>query len=234
MSYNERHNLANGEDNRDGSGNNLSRNCGVEGRDRRPRRAGAARRLQRALLAALLLSQGTPMLLAGDEIGHTQQGNNNAYCQDNDTTWLDWDRADAGAAARYVARLLALRREAALLRSTHWWPADTRPAAHRAAVAAPRGRRRWRPANWERDDRGALMVLFDAPPTEVAWLVLVHAGTDAVDFTLPPGRWTRRLASDGPTARRSRPIGGHGKTCNQDRCGWRTGVRGGDPGATLS
>ena len=74
------------------------------------------RRLQRVLLAALLLSQGTPMLLAGDELGHTQRGNNNAYCQDNDTTWLDWNRADAGLTA-FVARLLALRREAEPLRS---------------------------------------------------------------------------------------------------------------------
>jgi len=151
-------------------------------------------RMQRALLAALLLSQGTPMLLAGDEIGHTQQGNNNAYCQDNPTTWLDWDHADAGL-QRYVTDLLALRREAAPLRSAHWWPAAPHPVHTGLRWLCPEGSD-MAPANWERDDRAALMVLFDAPPAEVAWLVLVHAGTEAVDFALPPGRWTRRLASD--------------------------------------
>ena len=88
------------------------------------------------------------------------------------------------------------------------------------------------PANWERDDRAALMVLFDAPPTEVAWLVLVHAGTEAVDFTLPPGRWTRRLASDDDGAP-ERPMAATERL--QPGSLWLAHrVRGGDPGATLS
>ncbi|MGJ7485758.1 glycogen debranching protein GlgX [Variovorax sp. LT2P21] len=230
VSYNERHNGANGEGNRDGSGNNLSRNGGVEGETDDPAVLALRARMQRALLAALLLSQGTPMLLAGDEIGHTQQGNNNAYCQDNPTTWLDWDHADAGL-QRYVTRLLALRREAAPLRSARWWPADTHPAHPGLRWLCPEGSD-MAPANWARDDRAALMVLFDAPPTEVAWLVLVHAGTEAVDFALPPGRWTRRLASDDEGAP-ERPMA----TTERLPPGtlWLAHrVRDGDPGATLS
>ena len=111
VSYDERHNLANGEDNRDGHGAQPEPQLRRRRRHRRRRGAGRARAaLQRALLATLLLSQGTPMLLAGDELGHTQRGNNNAYCQDNETTWLDWSqrrrragrlrRPAAGAAAR--------------------------------------------------------------------------------------------------------------------------------------
>jgi len=88
VSYTQRHNEANGEGNRDGHGHNLSRNGGVEGPSDEPAVLAGRTRLQRALLAVLLLSQGTPMLLAGDELGHSQQGNNNAYCQDNAITWL--------------------------------------------------------------------------------------------------------------------------------------------------
>jgi glycogen operon protein len=204
VSYEERHNLANGEGNRDGSRNNLSRNCGVEGETDDPAVRAERARLQRVLLAALLLSQGTPMLLAGDEIGHTQHGNNNAYCQDNETTWLAWNRADEPL-RRFVAQLLALRREAAPLRSARWWPADPGGGAasnHGLHWRTPEGTA-MAPADWNRGDRQALAVLFDAPADEVAWLVLIQAGTEAVDFALPPGRWLRRLASDddGETSR---------------------------------
>jgi len=200
VSYEERHNLANGENNRDGSSHNLSRNGGVEGETDDPAVNALRARLQRVLLAALLLSQGTPMLLAGDEIGHTQQGNNNAYCQDNATTWLDWAHADA-ALQDFVTRTLALRREAAPLRSNRWWPAEP-TAADPLHWLTPEGTP-MTSADWERRDRSALMVLFDAPHDvagAVAWLVLVQAGHAAVEFTLPPGPWRRRLASDDDTA----------------------------------
>lgn len=194
VSYNERHNLANGENNRDGSGHNLSRNCGVEGDTDDPAVLAERRRLQRALLATLLLSQGTPMLLAGDELGHTQRGNNNAYCQDNDTTWQAWDRADAGLAA-FVARVLALRREAAPLRHANWWPADTPPGAVGPRWLAPEGHA-MTAADWERGDRHALAIVFDAVPPAASWLVLVNAEEHPVEFSLPPGRWLHRLATD--------------------------------------
>ena len=90
VSYNEKHNEANGEENRDGHNENLSWNCGVEGDSDEPNVLGLREQQKRNFLATLLLSQGVPMLLAGDEIGRTQKGNNNAYCQDNEISWLDW------------------------------------------------------------------------------------------------------------------------------------------------
>jgi glycogen operon protein len=111
VSFDLRHNLANGENNRDGHSHNLSWNCGAEGPAEDPAILALRARLQRALLATVLLSQGTPMLAAGDELGHTQGGNNNPYCQDNAITWVDWSRADDDLIA-CTARLLALRRQA--------------------------------------------------------------------------------------------------------------------------
>jgi len=94
VSYNEKHNEANGEQNRDGENNNLSWNCGVEGPTDDPDVGDLRRRQQRNFLATLFLSQGVPMLCGGDEIGRTQRGNNNAYCQDNETSWFDWQLTD--------------------------------------------------------------------------------------------------------------------------------------------
>ncbi|MEO8163924.1 MAG: glycogen debranching protein GlgX, partial [Betaproteobacteria bacterium] len=111
VSYNDKHNEANGEDNRDGHNNNLSWNCGVEGPTDDPEILALREQQKRNLLSTLLLSQGVPMLLAGDERGHTQQGNNNAYCQDNELSWLDWTPGAEGAAlTNFVQRVIALRR----------------------------------------------------------------------------------------------------------------------------
>ena len=110
VSYNEKHNEANGENNQDGHNNNLSWNCGVEGPTDDPVIVSLRERQKRNLLATLLLSQGVPMLLAGDERGHTQQGNNNAYCQDNELSWLDWTPApEREALISFVQRLISLR-----------------------------------------------------------------------------------------------------------------------------
>ena len=112
VSYNEKHNEANKEDNRDGSDNNSSWNCGAEGPTDDPEIAGLRRRQMRNFLAALLLSQGVPMLLGGDEFGRSQGGNSNAYCQDNEISWLDWEgMGDEGKALLIFARkLIRLRR----------------------------------------------------------------------------------------------------------------------------
>ena len=110
VSYNIKHNHANGENNRDGHGHNLSWNCGEEGPSSDAVVVSRRTALQRALLATLLLSQGTPMLCAGDELGHSQGGNNNPYCQDNATTWINWAQADEGLIA-FTAQLIQLRRE---------------------------------------------------------------------------------------------------------------------------
>ncbi len=110
VSYNERHNDANGEGGADGHNHNLSWNCGVEGPGDDPAVRVLRARQQRNFLATLLLSQGVPMLLAGDEIGRTQSGNNNAYCQDNETSWLDWALdGERAALLGFVRRLVRLR-----------------------------------------------------------------------------------------------------------------------------
>ena len=117
VTYNEKHNEANGEDNKDGSSNNRSWSCGVEGPTDDKAITTLRERQIRNLLSTLLLSQGTPMLLAGDEFKRTQKGNNNAYCQDNEISWVDWTVADKGKSfIRFVQKLTRLRRQYPILR----------------------------------------------------------------------------------------------------------------------
>ena len=117
VSYNDKHNEANGENNQDGSSNNLSWNCGVEGPTDDPAINELRQRQMRNLLATLLLSQGTPMVLGGDEFARTQEGNNNAYCQDNEISWLNWNICDKGKSlTRFVQKLTALRHRYPILR----------------------------------------------------------------------------------------------------------------------
>ena len=112
VSYDHKHNEANGEDNRDGTDNNLSWNCGAEGPTDDPEVDALRARQKRNLLATLVLSQGVPMLLAGDEYGHSQDGNNNAYCQDSEIGWIDWTPTpEREALLAFVRRLVALRRD---------------------------------------------------------------------------------------------------------------------------
>ena len=119
VSYTHKHNEANGEDNRDGSSDNRSWNCGLEGPTDILMVLATRARLKRALLATLLLSQGMPMLLGGDEMGRTQGGNNNAYNQDNETSWFDWKTADEEL-IEFTAWLIRLRRQYPQLRSVNW------------------------------------------------------------------------------------------------------------------
>jgi glycogen operon protein len=116
VSYNGKHNEANGEDNRDGSDNNASWNCGAEGPTDDPGILALRARQKRNLIATVLLSQGVPMLLAGDELGKSQGGNNNAYCQDSPLTWLDWSSSVEPDLHDFVAGLIALRRATPALR----------------------------------------------------------------------------------------------------------------------
>jgi glycogen operon protein len=119
VSHAHRHNEANGESNRDGHGDNHSANFGAEGPSNEPAVVEVRERVKRALLACTLLSQGTPMLAAGDELGHSQNGNNNPYCQDNAMTWIDWSRADASLLA-FTQRLIDLRHRC-LPFGTRWY-----------------------------------------------------------------------------------------------------------------
>ena len=122
VSYNEKHNAANGEDNRDGESHNRSWNCGVEGETDDPLVRQLRLRQQRNFLATLLLSQGVPMLLGGDEFGRTQQGNNNTYCQDNALAWMDWgDRDRHASLLTFTQQLLAFRRQHPVFCRRDWF-----------------------------------------------------------------------------------------------------------------
>ena len=120
VSFNDKHNEANGEDNRDGINENDSWNCGVEGETEDPEVLALRARQKRNLLATLLLSQGVPMLLAGDEMGNSQRGNNNAYCQDNELAWIKWEEADPYLMA-FVQMLTRLRRNHPVFRRPHFF-----------------------------------------------------------------------------------------------------------------
>ena len=120
VSYNEKHNQANEEGNRDGDNHNRSWNCGVEGPTNDPAIRAIRDRQKRNFLATLILSQGIPMILAGDELGRTQGGNNNAYCQDNPISWIDWVNADP-ALIEFTRRLIKLRREHPIFRRCGWF-----------------------------------------------------------------------------------------------------------------
>jgi glycogen operon protein len=115
VSYNRKHNDANGEGNADGHSENISDNMGVEGPTTDPAILSTRARRRRNMMATLLLAQGTPMILAGDEIGHSQAGNNNAYCQDNDISWIDWESAD-GEFLAFTRKMIALRKAHPILR----------------------------------------------------------------------------------------------------------------------
>ncbi|MCP9468906.1 MAG: glycogen debranching protein GlgX [Nitrospira sp.] len=120
VSYNEKHNEANGEDNRDGESHNRSWNCGAEGPTDDPTVNALRARQQRNFLATLLLSQGVPMLLGGDEIGRSQGGNNNGYCQDNEISWFDWEHADRELLA-FTTKVIGLWRDHPVFRRRRWF-----------------------------------------------------------------------------------------------------------------
>jgi isoamylase len=131
VSYAERHNEANGEDNKDGQSDNHSANWGVEGPTQDPAILDKRRNVQRAMLATVFTAQGTPMMLSGDEFGRTQGGNNNAYCQDNETSWLDWSKAetpDARSLVAFVARLVTLRHRHPILRCARFLHGKDEPS----------------------------------------------------------------------------------------------------------
>jgi glycogen operon protein len=122
FSYNAKHNEANGEDNRDGSSDNHSNNCGHEGPTDDTDINALRRQLRKNQLACLLLAQGLPLLLAGDEVGNSQRGNNNAYCQDNEVGWVEWTALghNGDDLTEFVSHLTALRRRFAQIRATRW------------------------------------------------------------------------------------------------------------------
>jgi isoamylase len=131
VSFTERHNEANREANNDGAVGNYSANWGIEGATSDEKTTDIRARVRRAMLATVMFAHGTPMLLAGDEFGRTQRGNNNAYCQDNEISWTDWAMADSAAGREmrdFVAKLIAVRQEHTALRSRHFLHGQHEPA----------------------------------------------------------------------------------------------------------
>jgi glycogen operon protein len=188
LSYNHRHNQANGENNRDGHGHNLSFNCGAEGPSGNPAVQALRARLQRALLATTLLAQGTPMLCAGDELGHTQNGNNNPYCQDNTTTWIDWSQADEALIA-FTAHLISLRH--VLQPFANQWYTGIKDADGRCDVAwANRDGTTLNHADWHDPKQRTLACHIEKPGRSTTpLLMLVNAGSTPEVFHIPAGEW---------------------------------------------
>lgn len=194
VSYEAKHNQANGEGNRDGHGHNLSRNWGREGATDDAVIQSLRRKLHRSLLATALFSQGVPMIFHGDEMGHSQRGNNNAYCQDNPTSWLDWQLR------REEATLLAfLRRASRLRRSLSWaWrpQGGDLPAPH---WFHPEGRA-MDDGEWNDGTLRSLGMCLREPDGPGALLVLLHAGDEGLRFQLPriAAGWKLALDSAAP------------------------------------
>ncbi len=196
VSYARKHNEDNGEDNRDGNDHAVSWNLGEEGPTDDPEIVRLRYRHQRNLLATLLLSQGVPMLQAGDEFGRTQRGNNNAYCQDNEVSWVDWRLARSNASLlEFVRQLLALRAENAVFRRQSFLEGVQREAGRFKDVAwlKPDGHE-FSQADWSDPELRAFTMLLDStglPPTQQtpdvgdSFLVLFNANNSPREFTLP-------------------------------------------------
>lgn len=198
VSYARRHNLANREENRDGHSENYSDNCGTEGESDDPAILSLRARQQRNLLATLLLSQGVPMLTAGDELGKTQRGNNNAYCQDNAISWLDWENSDE-ALRRFTAAMLQLRKEEPLLRADRFRHDEPDSEGQSLNWVAPEGA--LAPDEfWHDPDSVCVGCLLSQQRTgdcgEYSLLVVVNAGVHAIEFTLPSAAGDWRLLVD--------------------------------------
>lgn len=190
LSYDGKHNDANGEGNADGHDNNLSHNMGAEGPTDDPGITHGRLRRAKAMLATLLMSQGVPMILAGDEMGHSQQGNNNAYCQDNEIAWLNWAEAKPGL-VQAVGQMIALRADLGLARRRFAVGAGDGDGMADEAVWLQAEGREMTDGDWEHE--GPLgLLLRRAERADV--LVLLNAGDDS-GFALPDGDWTLRLDS---------------------------------------
>jgi isoamylase len=198
VSYRAKHNEANGEANSDGHNANYSVNCGVEGPTTDAAINAERGRLARALLATVFFAQGTPMLAAGDEFGRSQQGNNNAYCQDNPISWLDWDNADRELAA-FVERLTALRRTLPALRQARWLSDQMRGDGRRDVDWRDPSGQEMTVARWHDGQQRCLTVLL-APEDADAVVLVFNPEPRPRPCVLPPGAWRLLLDSSDPAA----------------------------------
>ena len=183
VTYNQKHNEANGEENRDGRNENYSYNHGVEGSTEclsEPQKSAVENDrtfAQVGLLMSLLLANGTPMLLAGDEFGNTQYGNNNAYCQDNEITWLKWAEFNT-ALFELTKQTIALRKKMGSLNRDQWWSAENVQWLNIAGEPMT-------VEDWQNQQTKALQIVLDS-----RWLLLINAKAESQAFCLPAGEWT--------------------------------------------
>jgi glycogen operon protein len=208
VSYDDKHNQANGEANNDGTGDNRSWNCGAEGATADPAILELRARQSRAMLATLMLSSGVPLLLGGDEMGRTQHGNNNAFCQDNEISWVDWSRADTQL-LDFTRRLVAFRTAHPVFRRRRF-PGEAEASELRwftpggAEITAP---------DWSDASAPAITLYLDgsedpdqaadgAPLLDDDFLVLVNGRLERLEFVLPATRdqaaWRIELDSYDP------------------------------------
>jgi isoamylase len=221
VSYNNKHNEANGEDNGDGSDDNRSWNCGAEGPTADAGVLALRARQKRAMLATLLLSFGIPLLLGGDEMGRTQRGNNNAYCQDNDITWFDWANVDQGILG-FTRRLIRFRLDHPVFRRRRFLAGAE---AAELQWFSPSGTA-MTPEDWN-DSHGHSVTLYldgsddpdrgpdGEPLLDDDFLVMINAWWEPLRFTIPPTRphqtWTCVIDTYDPdTIRQPDPPGAGG------------------------
>jgi isoamylase len=214
VSFNEKHNEANQEDNRDGADDNRSWNCGVEGDTDDAAVLALRARQQRNLLVTLLLSQGTPMLLGGDEFGRSQGGNNNGWCQDNELSWFDWDAADHDL-QDFTRRVIALRQSEPVFRRRDFLGGEEHAESGLPDVLwlCPDGSE-MDEADWAREDSRALAVFLNGeaiphydregnPIRGDSFVIVVNAHHEPIEFTIAEhvGKaWTVELRTDEPSS----------------------------------
>ncbi|TQS42214.1 glycogen debranching protein GlgX [Cryptosporangium phraense] len=206
VSYNEKHNTANGEDNKDGESHNRSWNCGAEGPTDDKAILELRARQRRNFLATMLLSQGVPMIGHGDELGRSQQGNNNAYCQDSEISWVDWKDADEGL-THFVRQLAAFRAEHPVFRRRRFF--DGRPV--RRGAGTPLNDIEWftpdsqemTEDDWESDFGRAIMLFLNGDGirelgpqgdqiTDDSFVLCFNAHWEPIDFTMPPSEYATK------------------------------------------
>ncbi len=193
VTYQEKHNDANGEDNRDGHSDNRSWNCGVEGETDDPEINALRARQKRNLLATLFVSQGVPMILAGDEMSNSQGGNNNAYCQDNEIGWVNWANEDGPGLFDFIRKLADLRRRRTALARAEFLTGDRGVRGVPEVTWHSTSGQRMTPEDWNQPHVKCLSVrLSPSRRREPVMLVLLNAADGGVEFTIP-GRdetWT--------------------------------------------
>jgi glycogen operon protein len=205
VSYNDKNNMANGERNRDGESHNRSWNCGVEGPTQDLAINALRARQKRNFIANLLLSQGVPMLLGGDEMGRTQRGNNNAYCQDNELSWYDWEHTDENL-LEFTRHLIAFRKQHPVFRKRRWFQGEPTDSSgiHDIGWFTPAGTE-MSEEDWNTGFLKSLGVFLNgegiaAPDSrgerivDDSFYILFHSHHELMSFKLPPRAWGREWA----------------------------------------